>query len=212
MSRSRSHPAKSGRILECDLEGVQMPSYSGQTARAIGQRQEVNTSNIVFGKATDVVHSTPSSQAVHKRLGQAHHTFTKRQRPDTLGAVQPRHYPDVVHAQSFVTAKYNDSAKYICNAKAKYICIAKSNYTARNIYRAKHNYKVQSSTEESRSRPYLPRKVKLNAFDTELSSDESAWQANGSTTPFSSGKGVLSFPGVSHPLRECNRRISFVGA
>ncbi|PIC27503.1 hypothetical protein B9Z55_019739 [Caenorhabditis nigoni] len=31
MSRSRSHPAKSGGILEIGLEGVQMPSYSGQS-------------------------------------------------------------------------------------------------------------------------------------------------------------------------------------
>ncbi|PIC16517.1 hypothetical protein B9Z55_023096 [Caenorhabditis nigoni] len=43
MSRSRSHPAKSGRILECDLEGVQMPSYTGQSSRVIGQRKEVNS-------------------------------------------------------------------------------------------------------------------------------------------------------------------------
>ncbi|PIC26687.1 hypothetical protein B9Z55_014765 [Caenorhabditis nigoni] len=83
-------------------------------------------------------------------------------------------------------AKYNDSAK--------------SNYIAKYSYRAKNNYKDQFSPEESRSRPYLPRQVKLNAFGTELSSDESARQADGSTTPFSSGKGVLPSPPVSRPL------------
>ncbi|PIC39183.1 hypothetical protein B9Z55_010949 [Caenorhabditis nigoni] len=97
-------------------------------------------------------------------------------------------------------AKYNDSAKN------NYI--AKSNYTANYSYRAKHNYKFQFSPEESRSRPYLPRQVNLNAFGTELSSDESARQADGSTTPFSSGKGVLPSPPVSRPLpraRPCER-------
>ncbi|PIC24184.1 hypothetical protein B9Z55_017611 [Caenorhabditis nigoni] len=43
MSRSRSHAAKSGRILACGLEGVQMPSYTGQSSPVIGQRKEVNS-------------------------------------------------------------------------------------------------------------------------------------------------------------------------
>ncbi|PIC50887.1 hypothetical protein B9Z55_001611 [Caenorhabditis nigoni] len=43
MSRCRSHPAKSGRVLACGLEGVQMPSYTGQSSRVIGKRKEVNS-------------------------------------------------------------------------------------------------------------------------------------------------------------------------
>ncbi|CAO4376538.1 unnamed protein product [Caenorhabditis nigoni] len=87
-----------------------------------------------------------------------------------------------------------------CPQAAKNNDSAKSNYIAKYSYRAKYNYKEQFSPEESRSRPYLPRQVKLNAFGTELSSDESARQADGSTTPFSSGKGVLPSPPVSRPL------------
>ncbi|PIC52921.1 hypothetical protein B9Z55_002833 [Caenorhabditis nigoni] len=63
------------------------------------------------------------------------------------------------------------NAKYIFKAKAKNICQAK------HSYRAKNNYKVPFSPKESRPRPYLPRQVKLNAFGTELSSEESARQA-----------------------------------
>ncbi|CAO4368364.1 unnamed protein product [Caenorhabditis nigoni] len=83
-------------------------------------------------------------------------------------------------------AEYNDSAK--------------SNYTAKYSYRAKHNCKVQFSSEESRSRPYLPRQVRLNAFGTELSSNESARQDDGSTTPFPPEKGFFRPPPVSRPL------------
>ncbi|PIC34699.1 hypothetical protein B9Z55_014275 [Caenorhabditis nigoni] len=160
MSRSRSHSAKSGRILEIGLKGVQMPSYSGQSAQVSGRRQEVQSSDPVFGKANDAIYPMSTRQTVHKDSDQL---ITRPQ-----------------------AAKYNGSAK--------------SNYTAKYSYRAKHNYKVQFSPEESRSRPYLPRQVKLNAFGTELSSDESARQSDGSTTPFSSGKGVLPSPGVSRPL------------
>ncbi|PIC33821.1 hypothetical protein B9Z55_013668 [Caenorhabditis nigoni] len=51
-----------------------------------------------------------------------------------------------------------------------------------------------SATEETRSRPYLPRQVKLNACGNESKSEESARRPRESTTPFSSGKGVLSSP------------------
>ncbi|CAO4372307.1 unnamed protein product [Caenorhabditis nigoni] len=59
---------KSGRILEIGLEGVQMLSYSGQSEQVIGRRQEVQSSDPVFGKANDASHQVSSSQAVHKRL------------------------------------------------------------------------------------------------------------------------------------------------
>ncbi|PIC38371.1 hypothetical protein B9Z55_010405 [Caenorhabditis nigoni] len=68
MRRSRSHPAKSGQILEIGLEGVQMPSYSGQSTKVIGQRQEVQSSDAIFGKANEVVHSVSRSQAVTQSL------------------------------------------------------------------------------------------------------------------------------------------------
>ncbi|PIC22436.1 hypothetical protein B9Z55_016498 [Caenorhabditis nigoni] len=68
MSRSRSHSAKVGRILEFGLEGVQMPSYLGQSAQVIGRRQEVKLFDPVLGKANEASHPVSSSQAVHKRL------------------------------------------------------------------------------------------------------------------------------------------------
>ncbi|PIC27717.1 hypothetical protein B9Z55_019889 [Caenorhabditis nigoni] len=60
--------------------------------------------------------------------------------------------------------------------------------------------KPSTATDVSRSRPYLPRQVKINACGKDLKSDESARQMDESSTPFSSGKGVLPSPPVSRPL------------
>ncbi|PIC29734.1 hypothetical protein B9Z55_021230 [Caenorhabditis nigoni] len=69
---------------------------------------------------------------------------------------------EVVHQVSSSQAVLKDSDTLITCPQD-----AKNNYTAKYSYRAKHNYKDQFSTKESRSRPYLSRKVNLNAFGTE---------------------------------------------
>ncbi|PIC53404.1 hypothetical protein B9Z55_003120 [Caenorhabditis nigoni] len=135
MSLSRSHPAKSGRILECDLEGVRCPATQDKQYKS-------------------VVNCPVVRQSIKD-------SYKLIARP------QAAKYND--------SAKHNDNTKYSYKAKSSYK--VKCSYIAKDSYRARHNFKVQFSPEESRSRPYLSRQVKLNAFGTELSSEESAWQA-----------------------------------
>ncbi|PIC52920.1 hypothetical protein B9Z55_002832 [Caenorhabditis nigoni] len=98
MSRSRSHPAKSGRILACGLEGVQKPSYTGQSSRVIGQRKEVNSPiqssegsmmspiqcPVVrqFTKNSDKLITRPQAARDQRRCAQSNQGITQVQRAD----------------------------------------------------------------------------------------------------------------------------------
>ncbi|PIC28685.1 hypothetical protein B9Z55_020517 [Caenorhabditis nigoni] len=179
MSRSRSHPAKSGRILACGLEGVQMPSYKGQFSWVIGSPHKTLTSSSHVHKkpeTRDVVRSQTKASLRYKEPKGIVVGVTRSEVGSAQSvAVKTKDYTLENNSSQTKRSGEDDSIQKPSSSEASLkesqegeeVVHAKSCISAKYIYNAKHNDAAKHNDKPSTSTKRKPSTTTTSSTATE---------------------------------------------